>query len=385
MSGKTIPGLALLSCLVLVSCSPAATDDSVGTLPVFDLAFDESLADVDQAAVLGVTDGGLAATYQATVDLDTSKGEADSIDIWLLDNDVKVDVALLGMPADNRWRMLKVKDVEEWVSIQLMAYLWEAMERWSPRIRLVHARFNGQDAGAWILSETVSRGDERIPLKKLEPEEQSYNKLTGGYLLAMELMTSDSAADEGFVAASGLWGRIRYPETPSLLQQNWIAAWWNGFELAAAAASQHQFDGGQAAYADRDSWIDWIIATEMSGLSPLDKGALVVAKNRSEPLVPCPHDDYRSTSRTSDAGLVTADVPLVADLLVQPAFLSQLSGRWAGLRAGSLSDSMIRSVLRSEGAAWLTLFPDDGGPLHLGHTESSLMERIWFLDTVLVR
>jgi hypothetical protein len=108
----------------------------------------------------------------------------------LSDDDDYAAASILDMPAESDW-VLYAPFPDKTLMRDLLAYeLHENMGHWAPRTRFVEVFVNEENrklsktdyVGVYVLEERVKRDKHRVDLKKLEVNDNSEPKLTGGYI-----------------------------------------------------------------------------------------------------------------------------------------------------------------------------------------------------------
>jgi len=100
-------------------------------------------------------------------------------------NDLNAE--LLGMPGDSDWILYAPYSDKSMLRNALTYYLGRRMEyEWQPRFRFCEVYINGSYTGVYMLIERIKRGEARVNINKLKPDENSGNDLTGGYILKVD-------------------------------------------------------------------------------------------------------------------------------------------------------------------------------------------------------
>ena len=97
-----------------------------------------------------------------------------------------LDAELLGMPADNDWVLLAPYNDISMMRDPFAFDLWREMGHWAPRNRYCEVVMNGRYIGVYILCEKIKRGENRLDIAKLKPEDNSGRELTGGYIVRID-------------------------------------------------------------------------------------------------------------------------------------------------------------------------------------------------------
>lgn len=117
----------------------------------------------------------------------------------------KLDVELLGMPADNDWVLLAPYNDISMMRDVFAFQLWRDMGYWAPRTRYVELVVDDNYRGVYILTEKIKRSANRLDIAKLKPTDNEGLELTGGYIMRIDAYDSH---DKTFV--SKIPGIINY-------------------------------------------------------------------------------------------------------------------------------------------------------------------------------
>jgi len=105
----------------------------------------------------------------------------------------KIDVALLGLPAENDW-VLKAEYLDHTLMKNHLVFdLFQKMGHYAPRTRFCELVLDGEYLGVYTLQEKVKRDKNRVKIDKLLPNEVSLPSLSGGYIY--EINSTGSAFD----------------------------------------------------------------------------------------------------------------------------------------------------------------------------------------------
>ena len=116
------------------------------------------------------------------------------------------NVQLLGLPEENDWILYAPWSDKSLIRNVLIYSLSNEMGRYAPRSKFVELYLNDEYRGVYVLMEKIKRDKNRVPISSLDPNKNSGDDLTGGYILKFDwaetgdnngclLYTSD-AADE---------------------------------------------------------------------------------------------------------------------------------------------------------------------------------------------
>ena len=188
----------------------------------------------------------------------------------------KQKVALLGMPKDNKWCFIAPWCDQTMLRDVLSMELARPWFRWVPRMRLCEVFIDGTYYGVYLLSERVSKGKHRLGLDDPGTYE---GDLTGDYHVAV-----DHGYDPYFASRYKPWQSLDgsrvaqqydikyeyedpadedFATLPAYTRQA-LQSEVNRMEAAFMADDWQQPDGGYRKQIDVQSFIDYMLATELS-------------------------------------------------------------------------------------------------------------------------
>lgn len=295
-----------------------------------------------------------------------------------------LDVSLLGLPAEEDW-VLQGPYSDKSLLRNHLVYTWSrAIGRYAPRTRLIELAMDvdgdgveGDDyRGVYVLMEKIKRGDDRVDLAGLDPEDDAEPEITGGYLMRKD-WTDGDRGDFVETAHFGDVIELRDPDGAEITeaQRQWLTGHLDAFEQALIADDFDAPDGGWRRFADAASFADFLLLEELTR----DVDAYVLStylhKDREGPLTMGPvwdfngslgNADYFEAWKTEGWHFDNRDFPednptafcWYERMLDDEGFRALLASRWAAHRAGPLSDDSLLAnlsagseLLRASGAA----------------------------------
>jgi CotH kinase protein len=287
------------------------------------------------------------------------------------DDEEDLPIPLLGMPREGDWVLYAPYVLDRsLVRNALMYELSRRIGRYAPRTRFCelyfvanHADLQSADyAGVYVLTERLTRGDERIDVHKLTPSAVAPSAVTGGYVVKVDDPDvpgeAFSAADRTFVYVEPHYDEI-VPEQAAYISE-YLASWHR------AISADDGFDPltGNAfdALMDIPSFVDHHILN-MFGKNP-DAFALSAYyhKDRGGPLQAGPlwdmdlglgnvDDPYKGLRRSFEPtewgpmlGHALFTRTPYADLFKHPEFTEAYWTRWEELLASTLTTHTVREV-----------------------------------------
>lgn len=286
--------------------------------------------------------------------------------VELRDNtDDDANYPLLGMPADGDWVLRGPFSDKSLIRDALMFDLSRAMGRPAPRYKFVELYLN-TDAqpvsaadyqGVYVAMETIKNDKNRLDLKKLDDEDVTEPKISGGYIMSFEWL----AAEEPTVPCSGAncWQylELRDPD-PVPAQRTWISNYVKSFSDALHGSSFTDPTTGYAAYIDVDSFVDQVILYELGRDMDAYLRSFYLYKDRGQKMFAGPLWDndltfgvggFFNNNQTSGWQYQQTRSPVANDwiqrLLQDPAFVNRIKQRWSSLRQGVLSNAQFESLI----------------------------------------
>ena len=181
----------------------------------------------------------------------------------------EVNVSLLGMPEENDW-ILYAPYIDRSLTRNALIYgLSREMGQYAPRTRFVELVLNGSYWGVYVLMEEIKRDKNRVDIADLNPDENTGDDLTGGYILSI-----DKPKNEYFISFYPPPGNtekeIRYqyedPKGGEITepQKEYIQNFIHEFEETMAGPYMADPVAGYAKYIDVQSFVDFFILNEIS-------------------------------------------------------------------------------------------------------------------------
>jgi CotH kinase protein len=272
---------------------------------------------------------------------------------------------LLGMPADADWA-LQGPWLDKSLIRNAFSYdLARAMGAAGMRTRAceVFVSTSGRplrDAdyvGVYQLTEDIERGDDRVKLASLGPDDNTEPAITGGYLLAWDV------GDGTFLPR---WRsiQVKYPKEPSAAQMAWIDRAFTQFDQALKGPDSRDPLKGYAAHIEVDDWVNYILFEELVFNLDAYVRSFYLQKDRGRKIRPGPvwdHDlglghQFRDGTSFTQWWFVGRNAPhgWMPRLMDDPAFRKKAAQRWSELRKGVLRNEQIDARIDTFAAPLLT-------------------------------
>jgi hypothetical protein len=201
--------------------------------------------------------------------------EKQSYKIELTDNlgGLEINASLLGMPSESDWVLTAGYSDKTLMRNALSQKLFQDMGHYSPRTELVELIINNEYWGVYSLMEQPKRSSGRVDIAKLEPTDNVFPDVTGGYII--QINRSDDAGWFSMYPGisvsnppSKFYYQFNYPNAKSITpqQQNYIKNVMDSFEVVMNSPLNVYSDPkvGYRKYIDVHSFIDFLILNEFS-------------------------------------------------------------------------------------------------------------------------
>jgi len=311
-------------------------------------------------------------------------------------------VELLGMPADNDWVLLAPFNDISMMRDPFAFDLWNEMGHWAPRNRYCEVVMNGKYIGVYILCEKIKRADDRLDIAKLTQSDTTGIDLTGGYIVRIdppdEGEKSFQSEVPGIITTGGMGGfgggmggfgggfggpgggfggratvtwSYFYPKSDKLTpeQEKYISDYIKTTEKVIQSDYFADPEKGYAKYIDVESFVDYIIHTELSLNADGLKRSTYFYKTKQNPdgtggklhagtvwdynlaYGNCNFANGNNIEAWIYEGGETNPTPAMFKRLMEdPAFVAKVKARWKELRKGILSIDNINKYIDEHAA-----------------------------------
>lgn len=183
------------------------------------------------------------------------------------------NVSVLGFPEENDW-VLHGPYSDKTLMRNALAYtLASWIMPYAPRVRFCELVINGNYRGVYVFTEKIKRDNNRVDISKLDPDENTGDDLTGGYILKFDKF--DGLVSDGFPSAyaampggnpGGTIYQYHYPAPDEITNQQkaYIQAYIANFEDVMASQNYTDSIAGYRSLLDVSSVIQMIFIQEIS-------------------------------------------------------------------------------------------------------------------------
>ncbi|MCK5076296.1 MAG: CotH kinase family protein, partial [Calditrichia bacterium] len=182
-----------------------------------------------------------------------------------------LNVSLLGMPEENDWVLYAPYSDKSLMRNVLSYKMANDLGWYASRTRYCELVLNGDYRGVYVLMEKIKRDNNRVDIKKLDPEDIAGNNLTGGYIIKIDKLEGEETDGwhSDFPPYPGAWQQIyyqyHYPKGSSIVwqQQNYIQNYIFQFESMMDGENYTHLFNGYYDFINFNSFVDFFILNEI--------------------------------------------------------------------------------------------------------------------------
>jgi hypothetical protein len=213
--------------------------------------------------------------YNGRIDIETRGSSSQTLPkkqygltTFKADNVTKLNVSLLGLPADNDWILNGLGFEPSLIRDYLCYNLSCMMGEYASRTVYCEVMLNGSYIGLYVLQEKIKQGSDRVNVKKILATDNIYPDVTGGYITKADKTNADDPVAwtmTSYVSNSYVTFIHSYPgPTEVTSQQN--AYIHSEFDKLANTVSigNSSFESGYPTVIDIPSFVDFMIISEFS-------------------------------------------------------------------------------------------------------------------------
>ena len=175
------------------------------------------------------------------------------------------NVQLLGFPEENDWILYAPWSDKSLLRNVLIYSLSNEMGRYAPRSKFVELYINDEYRGVYVLMEKIKRDKNRVEISALNPNENSGDNVTGGYILKFDWAETGDNNGGFYSLIDGMRYNYHYPKADeiSTQQKDYIQTFINSYENV-MNGNNYNTENGYSKFIDVESFIDFIILQEIS-------------------------------------------------------------------------------------------------------------------------
>ncbi len=296
------------------------------------------------------------------------------IELWD-ENGNDINASLLGMPEESDW-VLNASHIDKTFLRNVLIFKFaNDMGRYASRTKYFELILNGDYRGIYILQEKIKRDKNRVDIKKIDPEDISGDKLTGGYILHIDRPEEDEKKwYSPYPPILGGYGRVYYniqePKLEDIAQEqfDYIKNYITQFETILSTNVYNDPFSGYYNYIDVDSFVDCYLLNEFSKNTDAYRLSAYFYKDRDSEkgkLVMGPlwdfdisfgladYDDGHNPFGWQSFKQSNGDIAnpfYTIKLMNDPVFINKLSKRWYELQKTILSYLSVTYYIDSQTA-----------------------------------
>jgi hypothetical protein len=194
------------------------------------------------------------------------------MELWTA-NGTDTSASLLDLPVEEDWILFAPYNDKTLMRDVLAYKLARDLGRYAPRTKYFELIIDDEYLGLYVLIEKIKRDKNRVDISKLDPDENSGDDVTGGYILKIDKFSGNGG--EGFLSRikpvgstqnQQIFFQYDYPEPEVITveQQRYIKQFIEEFEFALSGVGYDDPQQGYRAYIDVESFIDFMIINEVS-------------------------------------------------------------------------------------------------------------------------
>jgi CotH kinase protein len=292
---------------------------------------------------------------------------------------------VMGMPAGEDW-ILYGPYLDKTLIKNALAYqLSNDLGKYAPKTQFVDLKVNDEYKGLYVMMEKIKRGKNRVNIARQYPNDST--DVSGGYILKLDKTVgkgendiADYTSQNSFRSMFNEKGVLSqkskthflfdYPKEKEITQKqkNYITKYVLNFEKSLAASTFSDPELGFRKYIDEDSFIDYLILTELMRNHDGYRISTYLQKEAGEklkmgPLWDC---DLAFGEGSFCGGLDNSKNDWVFNynkscsddtwlvpfwwkrLLQDKSFTQKLQTRWATLRKNELSDATLMNLINNQ-------------------------------------
>lgn len=178
------------------------------------------------------------------------------------------DVSIFGWPEEADYVLFASYNEKSFLHNVISMEMARAMGMYAPRTRFVELMINNQYQGLYVLMEKIKRDKGRVDIAKLDPDENSGDDLTGGYLLKIDKFTGTiNYFFESLFKTSKekkIFYQLDTPKEPSEQQKTYIRNYINTVESRFAMSNYTDPQMGYRPLIDVSSFVKFFLVSEVS-------------------------------------------------------------------------------------------------------------------------
>jgi hypothetical protein len=181
-----------------------------------------------------------------------------------------LDVPILEMPEENDWVLTANYNDKTFLRNYLAFELFRKMGHYAPGTVYCEVVVNEQYKGIYLLGEKIKRDKNRVDIAKLNPDENSGDDLTGGYIFVNDYYTKSDSWLSNYSPLNKAGSDVYFvyydpkPDELTATQKTYLKDFVDSFERILYNPGFKDRSSGYRAYLDVNSFADYFILGELS-------------------------------------------------------------------------------------------------------------------------
>jgi hypothetical protein len=181
-----------------------------------------------------------------------------------------LNVPILGMPEENDWVLTANYNDKAFLRNYLAFELFRKMGHYAPRTAYCEVVVNDQYEGIYLIGEKIKRDKNRVDIAKLNPDENTGDDLTGGYIFVNDYYTSTDSWLSNYHPLNKPGGNVYFvyydpkPDELTLVQKEYLKDYVDSFEKVLYSSGYTYRSSGYRAYLDVNSFVDYFLLGELT-------------------------------------------------------------------------------------------------------------------------
>ena len=181
-----------------------------------------------------------------------------------------LNVPILGMPEENDWILTANYNDKTFLRNFLAFELFRKMGHYAPRTLFCEVVLNGEYQGIYLLGEKIKQDKNRVDIAKLNPDENSGDDLTGGYIFLNDYYDDNNSWLSKYSPLNKPGSHVHFvyydpePDDLTSIQKKYLKDHIDTFERILYSPGFKDPLQGYKAYLDVNSFVDYFILGELS-------------------------------------------------------------------------------------------------------------------------
>ena len=181
-----------------------------------------------------------------------------------------LNIPILGMPEENDWVLTANYNDKTFLRNFLAFELFRKMGHYAPRTEYCEVVVNEQYQGIYLLGEKIKQDKNRVDIAKLNPDENSGDDVTGGYIFVNDYYTQSNSWLSNYSPLNRPDGDVYFvyydpkPEELTATQKTYLKDFVSSFERVLYNPGFKDRSSGYRAYLDVNSFVDYFLIGELS-------------------------------------------------------------------------------------------------------------------------